>query len=229
MKHFPFSLLAGLWLALVSFAADPAVTPYAVVRIPSHGASATVIHTENGRSLLLGCAHAYEGQSRSQKHALDVHRPDGQQPAKNATIKLLAVDYQADLSLVELADGPLTYVAPVAPAGHRPSRQAVSAGFDEMKTPLTVRTATILTTERGTTYTREIPWHGRSGGGLLDSQTGELIGVVQGYEVTGAKRGMYVSHEAVLAFLRRATSPQAPTPQRLLPAIPFSQPQPCPT
>lgn len=220
------SLLAALWLAASAWGADPTLTPYAVVRIPSHGASATVIHTEPGRSLILGCAHAYEGNSRNKKHAIDVHRPDGGQAAKPATIKLLAVDYRADLSLVELADGPLAYVAPVASAGHRPSRQAISAGFDEMKTPMTVRYATILTTTGGTTYTQERPWHGRSGGALLDGTTGELIGVVQGYETTGPRRGMYVSHDTVLRFLQRATQPQAPTPQRLMPSVP--QPQ-CPS
>lgn len=221
MTRFPLSLLAGLWLALVSLAADPQTTPYAVVRIPSHGASATVIHTENGRSLILGCAHAYEGSSRNKKHALDVHRPDGQQPAQNAAIKLLAVDYKADLSLVELADGPLTYVAPVAAAGHRPARQAISAGFDNMKTPITIRTATILTTTGGTTYTRERPWHGRSGGALLDGQTGELIGVVQGYEVDGP--GMYVSHATVLAFLSRASLPERAPRQPQLQLAPEPQ------
>jgi hypothetical protein len=45
--------------------------------------------------------------------------------------------------------------------------------------------------------------HGRSGGGLWDIDAKVLIGVVQGYEVPPwGRRGIYVSHQAVLRFLR---------------------------
>ena len=61
-----------------------------------------------------------------------------------------------------------------------------------------------------------VPWHGRSGGALIDRDAGCLIGVVQGYEIGGERRGLYVSHEAILKFLGKRTPP--------LPAA-----KPCPT
>src|SRR5262249_49877161 len=63
-------------LALLSFALCPlsllSEPPDAVVRLPSHGASGTVIHTANGRSLILSCAHAFEGKARMTPVTLDV-------------------------------------------------------------------------------------------------------------------------------------------------------------
>ena len=186
-----------------------------MVRIVSHAASATVIHTEQGRSLLLGCANAYEGAARTKKMKIDVPVPSAG-PVKNHAITLLAVDYDLDLSLVEIKDGPLPYVCPAAPKGYRPSQQLLSAGYDEMKWPATQRGATIIAQDQATTYTREKPWHGRSGGALIDLQTGYVIGVVQGYEVTGPQRGMYVSHAAIVRFLSKTTQPQQ-QPQYLPP------------
>jgi hypothetical protein len=51
-------------------------------------------------------------------------------------------------------------------------------------------------------FTREKPWHGRSGGALLDADAGYTIGVVQGYEIMAWGRGIYCSHQAILKFLR---------------------------
>jgi hypothetical protein len=209
----------GLWAAQ-----SMAAPADAVVRIISHGASATVIHTENGRSLLLGCAHAYQGKDRTKPMKIDVPVPQAG-AAKNHTITLLAVDYDLDLSLVELKDGPLPYVCPVAPKGHVPSHNLLSAGYDDMKWPATQRKATIVAQADGTTFTRERPWHGRSGGGLIDVDNGVLIGVVQGYEVTGQQRGLYVSHKAILAFLTRRTQPRTAPPPSYLPPS-FRPPQP---
>ena len=204
----PMLIVALLIVAAGRAHADPVL---AVVRIPSHGASATVIETRPGYSLLLGCAHAFEGADRTRPIHLDV--PVAQAgPPRRAAIRLLAVDYRADLSLVVLEDGPLAHVAPVAPAGHAPSRNVLSIGYDEMRWPAQAMPATILGGSGATTLTRERPWQGRSGGALLDAEHGLLIGVVQGYEVGGARRGMYVSHAAVLRFLQRQRT--APSPPR---------------
>lgn len=195
----------------------------AVVRLPSHGASATVIETRPGYSLLLGCAHAFEGKDRTKPIHVDV--PTAQAgAAKQVVIRLLTVDYQADLSLVELHDGPLV-VAPVAPAGHKPSGNVLSIGYDEMKWPFQVRPATILGTADPTTFTRERPWHGRSGGALLDAEHGCVIGVVQGYETAGQRRGVYVSHATILRFLAKQKQGTPPRQD----AVPFRLPAPtCP-
>jgi hypothetical protein len=209
-----FVLVAAVSLGFGA-AQGTAAPPDSVVRIPSHGASATVIYTEEGRTLLLGCAHAYRGADRTKKMKIDVPVPSPG-PVKNHTITLIAVDYDLDLSLVELKDGPLPYVCPVAPKGHQPSRNVLSAGYDEMKWPATQKKATIVAQAESTTYTREKPWHGRSGGGLIDLDGNVLIGVVQGYEVDGPQRGMYVSHAAIVRFLAAKWSPQPqPRPQYL--------------
>src|SRR5262245_3310735 len=173
--------LLGLLVSLSPCLLVWAEPPDAVVRLPSHGASGTVIYTERGRSLILLCAHAFEGPARTTPIKLDVPclHPG---PPRKARIRLLAIDYRLDLSLLELNDGPLYYVCPVAPAGHRPGC-CLSVGYDEMRLPARQAPATLLGSGRGITFTREIPWHGRSGGALIDHDSGCLIGVVQGYEV----------------------------------------------
>ncbi len=118
-------------LLLAVFVALPAVVQAdatdAVVRIPSHGASGSVIYTEPGRSLILSCAHMLQGADRNKAMALDVPVPQAGQP-RSARPKVLQVDYKADLSLIELPAGPLPYVAPVAPGGYRPGRRRSAGG-----------------------------------------------------------------------------------------------------
>jgi hypothetical protein len=141
----------------------------------------------------------------------------------------VAIDHDRDVSLLEMNRGPLPYVCPIAPAGHRPAR-LISAGYDEMHWPATVKAAHSVGGDARHTYTRERPWHGRSGGGLIDAESGYLVGVVSGYtgppahvEVYPGQVGIYVSHESVLAFIGRLPGqgaapvparPQAPPPGR---------------
>lgn len=212
-RHALFLALAALALLLAlcllkGWCAEPWS---AVVRVPSHGASATVIHTEEGRSLLLGCAHAYEGQGRYQRHVVNAPAPAAGRRDTGGRIRLVRLDPRLDLSLLEIAAGPLPYVCPVAPAGHRPGR-LVTAGYDEMRVLAgsrpTVRPATLLRDAGNETWTRERPWHGRSGGALIDLDAGRLVGVVSAYtgprdrrEVSPGGWGVHVSHRAILRFL----------------------------
>jgi hypothetical protein len=175
---------------------------YAVVRMPSHGASATVIYTSAGQSYLLGCSHAFYGETIHKPIQLDVPASD-HRASKAARCILIDIDYATDLSLMELSDGPLDFHADVAPADYVCSSHLLSVGYDEMRTPATVKTATITRTMGKLTFTQEKPWHGRSGGALLDAETGYLIGVVQGYELLPGGRGIYSSHQAIIKFLRR--------------------------
>jgi hypothetical protein len=202
-----------------------------VVRLRSHGASATVIHTEPGRTFLLGCAHAFEGRDRFK--AILVDGP----AAPCGAARVVAVDFGLDLSLVEVKAGPVSAVAPVAGPGYRPGPNLLSAGFDEMKTPATVRAAHIIRVDHDVTWTREPPWHGRSGGALIDAESGQLLGVVSGYVSYPAGPGIYVSHEAIQRFLKRqgwwSPSQARPPPQGAeqrgqLPPLGRKAP-PCPT
>jgi broad specificity phosphatase PhoE len=82
-----------------------------------------------------------------------------------------------------------------------------------------------------TSYTREKPWHGRSGGGLVDVEARCLVGVVQGYEVWPTQRGLYVSHAAILRFLNahwQGAPRPPPTPPLPVPRQPLKLPVPCP-
>lgn len=177
-----------------------------VVRLTSHGASAVVIATGDNRSLLLSCAHAFEGASLTRPIVVDAPYPAAGAP-RRVGVRLLAVDHGADLSLIEIGAGPLPHVSPVAPAGTAHPRLLVSVGFDGMRDRPTISRATVLYSSPLLTWTKEKPWHGRSGGGLIDVQTGFCWGIVQGYEVVGAQRGLYASHTAILSFLRTAAAP----------------------
>jgi hypothetical protein len=199
------TVLVLLLCPVCGSAQDPQL---ASVRIKSHGASATVIATSPGKSWALGCCHMFFGRGEQIDPAALVRplRIDGppqpQAPARLTQGRVRAYDSRADLSLLEIDNGPF-YFIPVAPRGHQPSRNVWSLGYDEMRWPLTTRPATLLLTQGGTTYTREKPWHGRSGGGLIDVDARLLIGVVQGYEAGPApyQRGLYVAHETILRFL----------------------------
>ncbi len=201
MRRFIAALALLLLLATLALGA----AKDAVCRVNSHGASCTVIWTGQGRSILLGCAHAFEGRDRDKRITIQAPALQGGQSAAGG-IRLVKIDYRLDLSLVELPAGPLPYVAPVAPRGFRPGR-CISAGFDSMRLPGTVAAVDLLDTGPAWTHTRQIPWPGRSGGALLDADTGWLIGVVHGFECSPlgkprpGDRGIYVSHAAVLQFL----------------------------
>lgn len=202
------------WLLLLLAATPLCAAPQdAVVRVTSHGCSATVIQTSAGKSYLLSCAHAFEGRDRYRKIVIDAPVPIGAPQYVSNGSSLVRVDYELDLSLIELRAGPLPFLAPVAPAGHRPMR-LLSVGYDAMRQPSTVRTATALSSQGTRTYTREIPSPGRSGGALMDAERGYLMGVVQGYELVAPRRGIYSSHEAILRFLEDGPSRQ---PQRSAP------------
>jgi hypothetical protein len=206
-------------------ACDPAL---AVVRIKSHGASGSIIATTEGRSWILSCCHMFFGSADRVDQALLSKRlvidgPDQPYaPPKRSTARVIAVDPVADLSLIEIDNGPFNYI-PVAAAGFSPGRNLSSAGYDLMKWPITTRRATIVAQSNNWTFTQERPVQGRSGGGLFDLDARALIGVVNGYEVNGQQRGIYVAHAAIVKFLNKSRERmQQAQKQRLTPLM-------CPT
>jgi hypothetical protein len=228
MKRFIGAIiLLSAWHALHSgraFAQAPQWDPAnATVRIKSHGCSGTIIATTQGKSWILTCAHQYlDNFGRSSKEARErVIRIDGPpQPAapqKRAPARLLAYDHDLDLSLIEIDNGPFFFV-PVAAAGHKTGR-LLSLGYDEMKWPVTQKAATLKATSAGWTYTVEKPWHGRSGGGLIDLDARALVGVCHGYEMGPGARGIYVGHQAILAFVKKHFPAGNAAPD---PAVPYS-------
>jgi hypothetical protein len=192
---------------------------HAVVRIPSHGGSGTVIETRPGRSLILSAAHLFSGSNRYKRMTFDMPSPAPGQ-AQRVESRLLALDSQMDLSLIEIDVGPLPYVCAVAPQGYRPG-ECISVGYDNMRLPPQKRPAHIASQSGPTTFTRERPWHGRSGGALIDRSRGYLVGVVSGYSST---RGVYASHSAVLSFLARSRDGRG----QPLPVAPGRQQSPSP-
>ena len=230
---FRAALVCCAAIAARAAALEPSADPrLAVVRVKSHGASGTIIATAPGQSWILSCAHMFFGPRDTlddtllrKKIVIDgPAQPNA--PRLLATARLFAVDAERDLSLIEIANGPFNYV-PVAPAGFQPGGNLLSAGYDAMKWPVTVRPATILGTLGNWTYTRERPGHGRSGGGLFDVGGKCLIGVVNGYEINGQERGIYVSHESILAFLAKCHGQMTGAPRG--PPLPVPMPAPwCP-
>jgi hypothetical protein len=99
----------------------------------------------------------------------------------------------------------------------------LSVGYDEMRQPATQRPVTILRVDADITWTREPPWHGRSGGALLDLESGQLIGVVSGYVSYPRGPGIYVSHAAIERFLKQrgwySPSARSPPPPSLTPDL----------
>jgi hypothetical protein len=98
---------ATLWLLSRLCALEPAGDPaLATVRIKSHGASATVIATREGRSWILGCAHMLTDKSgnpsaamRAKKFAVDgPSQPHALRNIAPGPVQLLAWDYRLDLS-----------------------------------------------------------------------------------------------------------------------------------
>jgi hypothetical protein len=244
-------LTAALFLAFTQAkASDPSTGKYAVARVYTHGASATCVYTTQGGSYFIGCGHAESGSDRTKKHGIDIQVPAGYTAPQPTSIKVLAWSSpeRMDLSLIYVNAGPFPYVAPVAPRGWNwQGKQLVSCGYDEMK-QLQIRPCSVLRLESdGMFVTRERPWHGRSGGGLID-QDGFLAGVVSGYrgprikqEVIPGSVGVYSSHVNIVTFLDKngygwlitgSTQP-APqvTPQQIIPQPRYVIPEPliCPT
>lgn len=233
------SVLTTLFLFTVT-GVSVGATKDSVVMIPSHGGSGSVIATGQGWTLILSCGHMFEDK-KDLLHpiTLEMPVPINGSPQK-VGVRVVRVDLDSDLSLIQLNYGPVTYVSPVAPAGFSPGL-CLSVGYDDMKKPGTWRPAEIVYSTTKYTFTKQRPWHGRSGGGLLDQRTGYLVGVVSGYqgpknhlERFGNYKGVYASHQSILNFLSTSrvfktddipqSQPSLPLPPQM--QLPWAQPVP---
>jgi hypothetical protein len=248
-----YGLIALVFLAMsCSLARGQSLARHAVVRVGvemqggrSTSGSATVIATAPGRTYLLSAAHVFSTPGRIK---LDAPAPVSGPPVRDARPRVVALDRQADLALVVMDAGPLPYVCPVAPEGAAWSRSCLSVGYDDARLPPQYRPASVLSEDSSRIYTRERPWHGRSGGALIDERNGWLVGVVSGYtgptapskavfpEVHPSGHGIYGGHKAIVRMLRsQGLSPGgeprgAPSPGESFapPGTPYARP-PCPT
>ena len=132
-------------------------------------------------------------------------RPEGAGTEKKVGIRLVALDERADLALVRLGTGRLSHIARVAPRGfNEPVTWAYSCGYDGMRLPAVWARTRIHGSQGLTTFTQQPPGHGRSGGALFDTRTGQLVGVVQGYTLERPPVGLYASLASIHAFLDRS-------------------------
>lgn len=206
-----FLCTACVFLVALSAFAGPTDS---VVRLPSHGGSGTVIATGDGWTLVLSCAHCFEGRDRSKPVTIDMPFPtlDGgaqtgpgpiSKIPRKVGVTVLAVGTTAtcDVSLLRLNYGPAPYVSPVAPLGFKPG-ECWSIGFDEMRFPPQCKPARIVGNfGSGAWMTDTKPWHGRSGGALIDKKSGYVVGVVSAYTPTN---GVYSSLSAIHKVLAKA-------------------------
>lgn len=227
-------LFVGCSCADAKAPGNPKLAVYAVVEIlydvpGEHDprGSGVVIETKVGKTMVLSAAHVFQGRGKVRITGPFPRRPGGPYSAR-----LVRIDRQRDLALIQVGYGPWPYVAPVADPGHR-VMSAVSAGYDAPKSrweaprqglrKLVRRRADVLGSAQGWTWTRQPGWHGRSGGGLIDPRTGELIGIAHGYEHPYPHgRGLYVSLQSIRRFLAKPTSKPRTAPRRYCPpAAPY--------
>lgn len=170
MRNYLLSLIVLSLAALASWGAD---LRDAVVRIPSHGASGTVISSEKGLTRILTCAHAFPNDA---EFVLDcpwdnVRRKGG---------KLVKLDHTLDLALIEVADGPWPVVCPIADKTYKPKGTNLWAvGYPEMKWPASKEPCVIKEDDGDHYFTKRLPIPGESGGGLIDLDAGVLFAVTK--------------------------------------------------
>ena len=166
-------------------------------------ATGTTIRSVPGETLVLTCAHLFEGVSSTYKLAVEFYALPGHAGLPG---ELAARDQAADLAIVRVATPQVLPVAAVAPPRFTPSigLPAASVGCDNGN-PATVRTMQVAAVDRylgaSTIECTGQPVQGRSGGGLFN-QAGELIGVCSAAD-PAEQRGIYVGLSAVHALLER--------------------------
>lgn len=201
------------WIAWFLWGCQPAMAEVhidAVVRIPSHGISGAIIETRENYVLILTCAHGFEGKDRTKAIVVDVPCRATPKSPMAARPRIVKLDYQKDLALIQMDVGPFPYVLQVAPRLTRP-RNCRSLGHDNMVWPLVDKPAMIMKTEGSHYLTDTKPWHGRSGGPLVDIETEMIVGVTHAYEPPqrqgGRNVGVYISLETICNFLEGKAAP----------------------
>lgn len=186
----------------------------AVVCIPSHGGSGTIIGTGEGWTYVLTCWHCFP-DAASQRKPITIDVPKAwahRQAGHGVGIKIIALgNKDVDVALLRINYGPVPNVVPIAPRNHKITAECISIGFDSMRYPAQVRPARIVKADSLIFWTDARPWHGRSGGALIEKSTGYLVGVTHAYsgprnhvEYYPGANGLYINHTQVFNFLVKA-------------------------
>jgi hypothetical protein len=195
-------------------------------------ATGTAIRSVPGETLVLTCAHLFEGASDHSKLMVEFYARKDARPLAG---ELAARDQEADLAIVRVSTPQAIPVAAVASRRFAPAvgLPAVSVGCDNGN-PATVRTMQVAAVDRylgsSTIECTGQPVQGRSGGGLFN-EAGELIGVCSAADPT-EHRGIYVGLAAVqklldrqkLAAVYHGGSPAQPAAPRVVAAHPDTKP-----
>jgi hypothetical protein len=159
----------------------------------------TIIRSVSGETLILTCAHLFEGSSRDVKTTVEFLGGE-----TRLSGELVARDREADVSLVRVTPDRVFAAARVASRQFMvaPGARTMSVGCDNGQQP-SVREMRITAVNRylgaPTIECTGQPAQGRSGGGLFN-EAGELIGVCSAAEPS-EKRGIYGGLAAVHKLL----------------------------
>ncbi|MDB5352356.1 MAG: thioredoxin protein [Planctomycetota bacterium] len=201
--------------------------------------SGTVVYSTAERSVVLTCAHLFEGKYRTGTLTVDLFHPDMEWKLNTAGKlrfkethpgRLLDINVVADVALVEIRPGRTLDASPVIPADAslKPGQSLTSVGCGGGK-DATVWTTSV--TQLGVagpdraafTECTGTPKQGRSGGGLY-TLDGVVVGVCD-FARSDSNRGLYASPESIRAILAKNAltqtfdqitqcPPSGPCPQR---------------
>ncbi len=163
----------------------------------------TVVRSVVGETLILTCAHLFEGISPHTKTTVEFF---GSPTRDKLPGELVGRDRAGDVALVRVITREVLPAAPVASRSFAlaPGQSVSSVGCDHGQEP-SVRTSKITAVNRylgaATIECTGQPVQGRSGGGLFN-QAGELIGVCSAAEPREQK-GIYGGLTAVQSLLDR--------------------------
>ncbi len=165
--------------------------------------SGTIVHSKQGRSIILTCAHIMDQAGPNPKVEVDVFRG-----GKSVTFfgKVIGHDIKSDVGIITIPTSAKLPVAEVAIPSLKPTKgQAVfSIGCDNGKEP-TRMGAKLSGVDRylgpNNLETNLAPEHGRSGGSLFDSR-GRVIGVCSAADRKG-NHGLYAGNRAIYEMFKK--------------------------
>lgn len=182
MKYF-FSVFYFFSFFSAVFASDQSV-----VRLTGHGGSAVCVYADAQRTVFVTADHVFGYSGRRPRWLLDIPAQSGGR-ARQATFRILARSHAYDVAFFELGAGYACRpcVVRVLSGGNRP--QCYSSGFDRMRHRVKYSATLKARQWHGNQHqqrfvawiTRETNVGGRSGGGLFESSTGDLVGLSHGH------------------------------------------------